>query len=157
MSFPISRVLTLMPATFESSGLKFLYPDNWTLAPRSEDEGDDGGTFELPSGGFFSIERDREGQLFEELLEEIADSLEQDYGEIERDEPELEYILGGERVVDFRFYYLDLLVVSRLAVIRIDEATYVIQMQTESRNFDSNEMVFAAILKQIRDSCTSPG
>ena len=46
-----------MPATFESLGLNFLYPDNWVIAPRSAEEGIDGATFELPSGGFFSIER----------------------------------------------------------------------------------------------------
>jgi hypothetical protein len=148
--FPLSTNYPQMPATFEFSGIKFLYPDNWTIAERGEDEGVDGGTFELPSGGFFSIERDREGQLFEELVEEIADSLEQDYGEIEHDEPSLDGEFAGEKVVDFRFYYLDLLIVSRLVVLDVAGKAYVIQMQAESRDFDSNELVFAAILKQIR-------
>lgn len=144
----LSTDFAVMPATFESPGIKFLYPDNWTIAERAEDEGGDGGTFELPSGGFFSIERDREGQLIEELIEEITDSLEQDYGEVERDESDQG--TPDERVVDFRFYYLDLLIISRLVVLRVGDATYVIQMQAESRDFDANEMVFAAILKQIR-------
>jgi hypothetical protein len=52
--------------------------------------------------------------------------------------------------VDFRFYYLDLLITSRLVIVATDEATLVVQMQAESRDFDANEMVFAAILKQIR-------
>jgi hypothetical protein len=140
-----------MPATFESFGIKFLYPDNWTVAERADDEGGDGATFQLPSGGFFSVEREREGHLVEELIEEVADSLEQDYGDIEREEPQMDDATSSETVVDFRFYYLDLLVVSRLVIMSVGDATYVIQMQAENRDFDSNEMVFAAILKQIRE------
>lgn len=135
-----------MPATFESFGLRFLYPDNWTIAERAEDEGSDGVTLELPSGGFFSIEPIREGQLEEELIEEIADSIAQDYGEVERAEVPSE---DGWRTVDFQFYYLDLLVVSRVKIVPIGSVTYFIQMQAESRDFEKNEMVFAAILKQI--------
>ncbi len=75
-----------MPATFESFGLRFLYPDNWTIVERAEDEGADGVTFELPTGGFFSIEQVRDGQLEEELIEEVADSIDEEYGEVEREE-----------------------------------------------------------------------
>ena len=135
-----------MPATFESFGLRFLYPDNWTVAERAEDEGSDGVTLELPSGGFFSIEPIRDGQLEEELIEEIADSIAEDYGEVERAEVPSE---DGWRTVDFQFYYLDLLVVSRVKIVPIGSLTYFIQMQAESRDFEKNVMVFAAILKQI--------
>jgi len=41
--------------------------------------------------------------------------------------------------------------VSRLVIISVGDATYVIQIQAENRDFDSNEMVLAAILKQIRE------
>lgn len=139
-----------MPAVFESTKIKFLYPDNWKVQPRSEDENLDGVTLELPSGGFFSLEREVEGQLEEELIEEVADSFAQDYGEIEREEIELEGGGARERVVDFRFYYLDLVVVSRLVILEVDGVNYVVQFQAESRDFDSNAMVFSAIMKQIR-------
>ena len=139
-----------MPAVFESAKIKFLYPDNWKVQPRSEDEDPDGVTLELPSGGFFSLEREAEGQLEEELIEEVADSIAQDYGEVEREEIKLEGASSGERAVDFRFYYLDLVVVSRLVILEVNGATYVVQFQAESRDFDANDMVFAAIMKQIR-------
>lgn len=139
-----------MPATFESFGIKFLYPDNWQVTERGEDEGTEGVTLELPCGGFFAIEREREGQLEEELLEEIATSLEEEYGEVEREKLQLGELADAERAVEFRFYYLDLLVISRLILIRIQGFTYVVQMQAESRDFDANELVFSAILKQIR-------
>ncbi len=139
-----------MPAVFESSGIKFLYPDNWKTQERAEDEGSDGVTLELPTGGFFSMERELRGQLEEELIEEVADSISQEFGDLEREETHLEDASDDERTVDFRFYYLDLVIVSRLVILEIANATYVIQFQAESRDFDANEMVFAAIMKQIR-------
>ena len=137
-----------MPATFDSFGLKFLYPDNWSIADRAEDEGTDGVTFELPTGGFLSIEPVRDGQLEEELIEEVAESIEEEYGEVEREEVATD---AAARTVDFEFYYLDLLIVSRMKIVPIGTTTYVIQMQAESRDFDKNALVFEAILKQIRE------
>ena len=46
-----------MPATFDSFGVKFLYPDNWTVLDRGEEEDETGITLELPSGGFLCIDR----------------------------------------------------------------------------------------------------
>ena len=139
-----------MPATFESFGIKFLYPENWSVLERDEAEGADGVTLELPSGGFFTVERERDGQLAEELIEEIADSIAEDYGEIEREDLQLEDAGPDERAVDFRFYYLDLLIISRLVIVNKRGSTFVVQIQAESRDFDANELVFAALLKQIR-------
>jgi hypothetical protein len=139
-----------MPATFESLGIKFLYPDNWAVSERDESEGDQGVTLELPTGGFFSLEREREGRTAEELIEEVNEALQEDYGEVEREEFRLEDAPADERAVDFRFYYLDLVVISRLVIVQTDTARYLIQMQAESRDFDANAMVLLAILKQIR-------
>lgn len=139
-----------MPATFNDFGLHFLYPDNWKVIQREEEEGNHGVTLELPSGGFFSIERERHGALDEELIEEVAATIESEYEDVEREELDPQLESQDERVIDFRFYYLDLLVVSRLILITIGESRYVVQFQAESRDFDANEQVLAAILKQIR-------
>ena len=135
-----------MPATFDSFGLRFLYPDNWSIADRGEDEGTAGVTFDLPTGGFFSIEQVRDGQLEEELIEEIQESIEEEYGEVEREDVASD---EGSRTVDFEFYCLDLLVISRLKIVSIGTTPYFIQIQAESRDFEENAMVFAAILQQI--------
>ncbi|MGI9474702.1 MAG: hypothetical protein ACR2NZ_24430 [Rubripirellula sp.] len=139
-----------MPSTFESFGVKFLYPDNWKTIDRDEDEGGDGVTLELPSGGFFTLEKELQGQIAEEIIEDVADSISEDYDEVEREDAQLEGATAGERCVNFRFYYLDLMIVSRLVITSAQGIPVVIQMQAESRDFDENELVFAAILKQIR-------
>ena len=139
-----------MPATFESLGIKFLYPDNWTVVDRDQGEGEEGVTLELPTGGFFSMERELEGRTQQELIEQITQAFSEEYGEVECDEIRLDDAQEGERTLDFRFYYLDLVIVSRLVIMTTDQATLVIQMQAEIRDFDANELVLQAILKQIR-------
>ena len=139
-----------MPQTFDSFGVRFLYPDNWKQVERAEDEGKDGVTLELPSGGFFTIEKTRSGDLTEEILMELTESFESDYGEVERERIHLEGEVDGEEAFEFRFYYLDLLIVSRLVVLDRQENTLVVQMQAESRDYDENDRVFLALMQQIR-------
>lgn len=139
-----------MPATFESFGVKFLYPDNWSAMQRDDDEGDTGVTLEMPSGGFFTIELEDEGLAEAEVIERVRAAIAEEFGEVEVDETELAGAVSGERTVEMRFYYLDLLVVSRLVLMPMNAETLIIQMQAESRDFDQNESVFGAILQQLR-------
>ena len=87
-----------MPATFESFGIKFLYPDNWTIAERAEDESDAGTTLDLPSGGFLSIEMEDEGLGDDEIIQQVADAIRAEYNEVEIDEIELPGAKEGERL-----------------------------------------------------------
>lgn len=141
-----------MPSTFESFGVKFLYPDNWKPLERSEDEGEQGVTLELPGGGFFSLERDREGFLDEELIEEVADTIDEQYELVERERVQLEGAGPDEQAVEFRFYYLDLLIVSRLVLMTAAGSRLVVQIQAESRDFEANAAVFDALLQQLRQA-----
>lgn len=152
----------LMPATFESLGLTFLYPDNWVIAERAAEDGIDGATLELPSGGFFSLERvdrlgpDRvptaEDDVREEtLIASIEKLIVDEYGKVEREEWPEQKLEQADRVVDLNFYYLDLLIISRLIFIGLADGKFVIQIQAESRSFEENELVFAAIMKQLQD------
>lgn len=140
-----------MPKSLESFSIRFLYPDNWVEAERGESEGLEGVTLELPSGGFFSIERIQEDQPLDELIDQIIASFQADYGEIEREDLVVDRYADVERAVEIRFYYLDLLVLSRLLVLHRGGRSYVVQMQAESRDFDANELVFDAIMKQLAE------
>lgn len=140
-----------MPATFDSFGLQFLYPDNWTVVERDEDDGTDGVTLELPTGGFLSVDRERQGTLDEEVIEEVLEAIEAEYDEVERGNVVLDGAGEDEIAIDFRFYYLDLLIVSRLVLLTIKGTRYFVQFQAESRDFDANELVLAAILQQLRN------
>ena len=149
-----------MPATFEGFGLKLMYPDNWTLLPRGDDEGDQGATFELPTGGFLSIETLPVTRNDDEIIAEVAELLRQDYPEVEQEEIVIVGGEPGERAVDLSFCHLDLVVFSRLVLLDAPASTreqmpiagrILVQFQAESRDFDANEMLLLALLKQIRN------
>jgi len=149
-----------MPKTFEGFGLKLLYPDNWDEMARAEDEGDQGVTFELPSGGFVSLETLPITREDDVILSEIDTMLREQYEDVERENIELPGAFEDERAMDVRFYYLDLVVISRAILLDAPPSTrdqmpiagrILVQYQAESRDFEENELVVSAILKQIRD------
>jgi len=139
-----------MPSTFDDFGLRFLYPDNWQIQSRDNDEVSDGVTLELPRGGFFSVTKYHQSPPLDVVLEKIASAMQAEYPELEAEE------IGNfddddSETLEFRFYYLDLLIVARVYAMSIQSQTYVVQIQAESREFDTGEPVFAAMLKSIRD------
>lgn len=146
-----------MPAQFDSFGVRFLYPDNWAVADREDADGDRGTTLDLPGGGFVSIEL-TSADAVEELIDGIVRTISADYDDLERDQVTLEVLPENTPVTDLRFYYLDLMIISRLVILPSEskltiedtgDNVLVVQMQAESRDFDKNEAVFDAILKQI--------
>ena len=141
-----------MPAQFDSFGVRFLYPDNWKVAQRDESDGDQGTTLDLPEGGFLSIDR-AEFQELSGLVNGIAEAVASEYEEVEKEEIELDGLPALAAATELRFYYLDLLIVCRVVAFQLpddhENECLVVQMQAESREFDKNEPVFAAILKQL--------
>jgi hypothetical protein len=143
-----------MPQTFEDFGVKFLYPDNWTIQGRERDDRGEGVTLDLPGGGFFAVTRYFEEPSPEELLAGISASMKEEYPGIETDE--LAISEDDDFFIESRFYYLDLLVTSRATVIESGDDLILIQCQAESREFDRNEAVFGAMLRSLRDSLQAP-
>ncbi len=140
-----------MPATFDDFGFRFLYPENWVLQSRDSDDRSDSVTFDLPGGGFFSVTRYYDvTQTPEELLGQITDAMRAEYNDIETDAIQLSD--DDDFFIESRFYYLDLLVISRVTALEAGDDLIIVQPQAESREFDSNEAVFAAIIKTLRES-----
>jgi hypothetical protein len=138
-----------MPITFDDFGIRFLYPDNWLIQSRESDDESDNVTLEMPNGGFFSVTKYRVPQTIDAVLEPIAVAMKNEYPEVEIEE--LDSLDDDSDSIEFRFYYLDLLIVARVIAMVIDETTLVIQVQAESRDFDAGEPVYNAMLKSIRD------
>lgn len=139
-----------MPGTFEDFGLRFLYPDNWTVAAREEDARCEGVTLDLPAGGFFSVTRYFDQSEPESLLSGIAEAMKIEYPEIETDA--IAVSDDDDFFIESRFYYLDLLVISRSIAIESGDDIIVVQAQAESREFDASEQVFEAVMRSLRES-----
>jgi hypothetical protein len=139
-----------MPASFSDFGISFLYPDNWKLRPRDGKDGREGVILELPTGGFCSIDQADDLQDTEALLEQVAKTISAEFGEVEWEPVELPNAGPNEQSIEIQFYYLDLLIQSRATVISARTPRLLVQFQAESRDFDANELVFSAILTQLR-------
>ncbi len=140
-----------MPATFDDIGLRFLYPDNWIIAAGADDRGSCGVMFDLPTRGFFLIELADTCASDDEVIEQVVATVAAEYDEVERETVTLPDAGENERAVELQFYFLDMLIQSRIMVIYAGEQRLLIQIQAESRDFDAGEPVFAAILKQLRE------
>jgi hypothetical protein len=142
-----------MPLKFAQFGVELLYPDNWEIAQRGPED-PPGVTFELPGGGFFSLDpiEDDAGAI-ESLYQTTRAGIAEDYGSCEAESLSTDGLTGVNRMVEFRFYYLDLIIQSRLLIVEAPENAetecFAIQYQAESRDFDKNELVFKAMLTQI--------
>lgn len=142
-----------MPKQYSGLGLTLMYPDTWTLSEETAD-GRPAISLENPAGTFMSICSMPLDDDPVEMLEVVAEAMNAEYEDVER-EPLTTDIAGREyEGIIQRFYYLDLLVASKLLAIRTDEHLYLVQIQGEDRDMDQQSMVFEAILTSMLRSLT---
>jgi hypothetical protein len=137
-----------MPALFNKLGIKFLYPDDWTLEP-STDEDEQGATVYSPGGAFLSVVvRDRNedpAELAKVAMAAIGDV----YTDI--DTEAVEETIGGHGLVgfDLNFYCLDLTNTAQIRACRHNGHTLLIIWQAEDREFGEVSKVFRAITTSL--------
>jgi hypothetical protein len=134
-----------MPAKFDRSGIRFIYPENWTL---QEEYG--AGNFhdvsvESPEGGFWSVSVFDVDQTLNNMLDSIANTLREQYQDFERAGFEGEF--GGYHCIGFDadFYCLDFLVTARARAFECQGRKIAVYCQAESRQFDKQQAVFDAM------------
>ena len=146
-----------MTKIYQGLGLSCMYPENWSL---SEDIGDGrvvGFTIESPTSAFMTVTEYPWTVAPREALEQAQDIMKSEYDNIEYDEIDPELELDGQPLADSRasdsnFYYLDLLVFSRFVSFTVDRKTYLVQIQSEDRDYEGLEMVFKAMLVSMLKS-----
>ncbi len=140
-----------MPAVFEDFNLRFMYPENWQVVERLTNEESAGVTLESPGGAFFAVTRYLDRSDASGLLADFEAGMRKEYNEIESAVFAWSDAGADEVACDLHFYCLDLLVISRLTVIPHGSDLVLLQIQGESREFDKQSVVFAAILKTLRE------
>ena len=138
-----------MPKQYSGMGLTLLYPDSWTATPDDSGQRGQGVFIESPGGSFISINL-LEGQPNpDEVVQEAAEAMEEEYEEVES-EPLVLPIDGQEfEGIVQRFYYLDFVIVSRLLALPVEAGLFLVQIQGEDRDIDQQSMVFDAILTSM--------
>lgn len=137
-----------MPALFEKFGLKFLYPDDWTLET-STDEDEQGATVYSPGGAFWSVvvrgAEEDPAELAKVALVAIGDV----YTDLDT-EP-AEETVAGQRLVgfDLNFYCLDLTNTAHIRTCRREDHSLLIICQAEDREWADVSNIFRAITTSL--------
>ncbi len=147
-----------MTKVYSGLGFQCMYPENWSVIEDATDEGKVSSfTMESPTSAFMTVSEYPWSVPPREALEQSSDAMQEEYEEVEEELYVPSLSLRGEPMnecygLDLRFYYLDLLVVSRFVAFTMDHRTFLVQIQAESRDFDLLEKVFEAMLVSMLQS-----
>lgn len=138
-----------MPAVYDKLGIRFLYPDNWTLDEQEALEGNRSVSVYSPGGAFWSIVLHPKGTDPGDLAAMALATLKEEYADSEA-EPVSEQV-GGQSIrgYDLNFFYLDLTNTALIRGFRTATASCLILCQAEDREFEDLAAVFRAITTSL--------
>jgi hypothetical protein len=141
-----------MPAVYQHFGVRFLYPENWSLLDEETDEWPRTVTLQSEQTGFWTLQAYPAGFDARQAVLAVVNSIREVY-------PDLEVLPAKETVgdseakgVDIAFFYLDLLVEARIRTVKTPSALLLWHYQAESREFETLEAVFRAIATSMLQS-----
>ena len=141
-----------MPAQFNSLGISFQYPDNWTLDDSDALLGRKSVTVYSPGGAFWSVTIQAGTADLGKLAEAVVDALRPEYDSLEAEEAS-ETVAGHELVgYDLAFYCLDLTNTAQVRSLQAAHSTYTIYCQAEDREYEQVKRVFQAMTITLLNS-----
>ncbi|MEX0677775.1 MAG: hypothetical protein WD063_11910 [Pirellulales bacterium] len=138
-----------MPAVFDKMGIRFLYPDNWTLDEQEALEGNRSVSVYSPGGAFWSIALHATSTDPGELASTALATLKREYQDAES--AEVSEKIGGQSIsgYDLHFFYLDLTNTALIRGFRTATASCLVLCQAEDREFEHIGPVFRAITTSL--------
>jgi len=138
-----------MQASFDQFGLRFQYPDNWTLEADDLLHGQGAVSVYSPGGGFWSVTVHDPQDDPADLVDAVVGAMRNMYDELDAEET-AETIDGREvSGCEINFYYLDLTNTATVRVIGSSRANYLVLYQAEDREFAELEAVFEAMTASL--------
>jgi hypothetical protein len=139
-----------MPAVYDSLGVRFMYPENWTLDDGSDDESppdarQNSVTVYSPGGAFWSLSIYPPNNSVTDLAAEVMRAMRSEYDNL--DVATVSEGVEGQDLVgyDLNFIYLDLTNTAAVRALATGRATYVIYYQSEDRELANIKAVFDAM------------
>jgi hypothetical protein len=143
-----------MPGVYDKLGIRFLYPDNWTLDESEMLEGNSTVSVYSPGGAFWSIIAHPPELDPADLVDAALEAMRQEYDELDA-EPFHDVISGYEVVgSDLNFYCLDLTNTAQIRSFSTDDASYLVLCQADDREYDEIGGVFEAMTRSLLDPAT---
>jgi len=134
-----------MPAVYQQFGVRFLYPENWSVLDEETGDWPRTVTLQSPETGFWTLQVFPPDQEARQAVLAIIESIREVYPDLEV-LPAKETIADAEaKGVDIAFFYLDLLVEARIRCVKTPSGVVLWHCQAESHEFDTLEPVFRAI------------
>jgi hypothetical protein len=141
-----------MPAHFDSLGISFQYPDNWTLDDSDALLGRKSVTVYSPGGAFWSVAIHSGTADPAKLAAAVVETMTQEYQGLEAQET-AENVAGHDLVgYDLAFYCLDLTNTAQVRGLRFAHTTYIIYCQAEDRDYEQINRVFQAMTVTLLNS-----
>ncbi len=134
-----------MPAIYENLGVRFLYPENWSITDEEDVDWPQTVTLQSPQTGFWSLHVYPPASEFKPIVKELIAAIQEEFTDIEVLPAKETFGETPTTGVDLAFFYLDLLVEAKIRCLRTPSSTLVWLYQAESREFESMEAVFQAI------------
>ena len=139
----------IMPAKFDQFGIRFDYPDNWTVDEIDETSEEQQVVVSSPQTAFWQLSKQPPDLPLEPLFDEALAALRSEYQQIEVETTEelLEgYLIQGYMV---HFFYLDLTNTCLIQGIETPSANFLLICQAEDREFQTVQLVFKAMLASV--------
>jgi hypothetical protein len=134
-----------MPDRYEQHGIRFEYPDNWTLDETATEEDALVVTAMSPTGAFWSVTMHGPEIETQVIMKTAVGVLEGEYGSVEI-HPIQETISGYDAEgIDVHFFCLDLTSTVCIRCVLRDGVKLVLYSQAEDREFEQLEGVFRAM------------
>ena len=138
-----------MPAVYDKLGIRFLYPDNWTLDEQEAGQGNCSVFVHSPGGAFWSITLHEAGTDPGELVAKTLDALKEEYAHSETEEASEQVCGQTLSGYDLSFRYVDLSNTALIRGFRTATASCLLLCQAEDRDFEELAPVFRAITTSL--------
>lgn len=145
-----------MPAVFNKMGIRFTYPDNWTVDETSALEGAASVTVYSPTESFWSVSLHPADVEAESLIRSAIAALKETYSDL--DVEEINESIQGREIVgaDVNFYCLDLTNTAQIRVFESSNCVVVVFCQADDRDFDAIGPVFHAMTISLLAGMPAP-
>jgi len=138
-----------MTATYDKLGVRFLYPEGWSVTEDSAADEPRTVSLESPGGATWELLMYAGMRDPERLSQEVLETMRSEYGEVE----EAAYAdrFDGVEAAGYSlyFYCLDLLITARVLSMQFSGGMALILWQAEDREFEKLEPVFRAITTSL--------
>jgi hypothetical protein len=134
-----------MPAVYQNLGVRFLYPENWSITDEEDHGWPRSVTLQSEETSFWSLHVYPPAQELKPVVKELIQAIQTEFSDIEVLPAKETFGDTHTTGVDLAFFYLDLLVEAKIRCLRTPSATLVWLYQAESREFEAMEPVFRAI------------